>query len=313
MSRTQFAKDEFDKEILLKDGSIPVVMEWEKPYLEKIIEALNPKDADVLEVGYGLGYSAERVQQYHPKSHTIIESDRAVAHHAKEWAKQKKNVTIMEGKWQDLLSKLGTFDVIFFNDYMPVEKEQIQQMILENERCKDAVEEAQSLREALADNLKQWQGLKFSDDDIRAFGKQVLSKPGVTVRDVLDFVEYLEDMEHITQQQKNVFLKEFQDEASKKYMPKGSSVKPSAFGKVFLGDQFLSFLETSFDWHLRAGGRLSAYVGNPESKKDSQEFKDRILSKKGVKYTEKTIPVDVPENCKYYEFDKALIMVIEKK
>ena len=44
-------------------GKHQVMMEWEKPYMEKCIEYLNPSGS-VLEIGFGLGYSASKLCSY---------------------------------------------------------------------------------------------------------------------------------------------------------------------------------------------------------------------------------------------------------
>lgn len=313
-SKFKYAKDDFGKDILLKDNETPVMMEWEKPYVEASIEAIHPKGADVLEIGFALGYAADRIQRLQPKSHTIIESEPLVIARAKEWAKQQKaDVKIVEGKWQDVLSKLGKFDAIYLNDYLPVEPEEIKKLMEQTEQYDEATEEAVSLREALADSLKQWRGHKFSDEEIRAFGKQISKRAGVTMRDVLDFMDYLEEMEHITSKQKAAFAKEFKADATSRSMPKGTAGKPShEMNKAFLGNRFLTFTETCLDWHMRPGARLSAYIGSGQSKKEDPDFKERILSRK-VNYTEKTIPVTVPPNCHYFQGNKALVILLEKK
>lgn len=123
----EYLQDEFGKEILLKDGSLQVMMEWEKPYMEACIDALTPK-GDVLEIGFGLGYSATHIQKYHPKSHTIIECDPTVIQKAQEWAKNYSNIHIIEGYWQDQLKNLGLFDEIFFDDYTPLNAEEVEQI-----------------------------------------------------------------------------------------------------------------------------------------------------------------------------------------
>jgi guanidinoacetate N-methyltransferase len=109
--------DEFGKEILI-DPSIDyqVMMEWEKPYMKALIERLNPT-GDVLEIGFGLGYSATLIQSYEIDSHTIIETDPEIAEAAREWAKdQPHHVNIVEGEWQDKLKTLTFFNSIFFDD-----------------------------------------------------------------------------------------------------------------------------------------------------------------------------------------------------
>ena len=110
-----YTKDNYNKDILLQDGKNPqVMMEWEIPYMNALIDNVKPKDMNVLEVGYGLGYSAKRIQSYNPKSHTVIECDKNVIAKAK---KDKLNIDIIEGKWQDTLHKLGSYDFIFLDDH----------------------------------------------------------------------------------------------------------------------------------------------------------------------------------------------------
>ena len=111
-------KDKNNKELLLdpffNGKPFQVMMEWEKPYMKKLVKNLKPK-GDVLEIGFGLGYSASEIQKYNIKSHTIIEP--AVIKDLKFWSKkQKHKVNIVKGYWQKELKNLGKFDSIFFDD-----------------------------------------------------------------------------------------------------------------------------------------------------------------------------------------------------
>ena len=116
MLNQQYKLDKHGKEILLQDNKHQVMMEWEKPYMEACIDKLQPK-GDVLEIGFGMGYSATQIQKYKPKSHTIIEMDPVVIKKLKEWSKDYDNIIIVEGTWQEKIHDLGTFDEIFFDDY----------------------------------------------------------------------------------------------------------------------------------------------------------------------------------------------------
>ena len=78
-----YAKDENDSEVLLKNEE-QVMMEWERPYMEKSIDLLNPK-GNVLEVGFGFGYSATRIMEHNPESYTIIECEPVVIERIKKW------------------------------------------------------------------------------------------------------------------------------------------------------------------------------------------------------------------------------------
>ena len=117
--RYYYEKDENNQDILTDaSGQYQAMMEWEKSYMEAIIEKLNPS-GDVLEIGFGLGYSADAIQKFDINSHTIIEADENVLKKLKEWAPlQKHKVNIIEGCWQYRLpSMTQKFDSFFFDDY----------------------------------------------------------------------------------------------------------------------------------------------------------------------------------------------------
>ena len=114
----KYKKDELGQDILLDSNDEQVMMEWEKPYMEACIDFLEPK-GDVLEIGFGMGYSATQIQKYNPKSYTIVECDPIVIQKCKEWAKQYDNVTIIEAKWQEVITtdRLRKYNEVFFDDF----------------------------------------------------------------------------------------------------------------------------------------------------------------------------------------------------
>jgi hypothetical protein len=116
--RYYYKKDKDNKDILTDEsGQEQVMMEWEKLYMEAVIGKLNPS-GDVLEIGFGMGYSANAIQKFDINSHTIIEADKNVLKRLKEWApRQKHKVNIIEGCWQYRLpSMTQKFDSFFFDD-----------------------------------------------------------------------------------------------------------------------------------------------------------------------------------------------------
>lgn len=113
-----YKKDDDNKEGLFsQDGIHQVMMEWEKDYMEKCIEILNPQ-GNILEIGFGMGYSADKIQSYDIDSHTIIECNPDVLKKLREYKKSHPNVIIVEGRWQDVLETCSKYDCIFFDDYM---------------------------------------------------------------------------------------------------------------------------------------------------------------------------------------------------
>ncbi len=116
----KFIKDKSGQEILLGEGGEQVMMSWEKPLMEACIDILLPNvRGTVLEIGFGLGLSANRIQAYDPAQHIIIEMDPDVLIRAREWAKDKPSVKIIQGRWQDVLPSvkqyIKSFDAIFFD------------------------------------------------------------------------------------------------------------------------------------------------------------------------------------------------------
>ena len=57
-------------------ASSVVMMAWERPYMEALVDALEVTPADtVLEIGYGLGFSCAAIQRRQPRRHVVIECD----------------------------------------------------------------------------------------------------------------------------------------------------------------------------------------------------------------------------------------------
>lgn len=113
-----FSLDRNGEEQLLDADGIQVMMQWERPWMERCVERLAiTRDCDVLEVGFGCGYSAMRIQADRPRSHTIIECSDSVLERLRPWAAARPGVRVVEGTWQRCLPELGVFDRIFFDDY----------------------------------------------------------------------------------------------------------------------------------------------------------------------------------------------------
>ena len=54
-----YTKDKNGQDILLDNNGIQIMMEWEMPLMQAHIDELKPK-GNVLEIGFGLGYSAKQ-------------------------------------------------------------------------------------------------------------------------------------------------------------------------------------------------------------------------------------------------------------
>lgn len=125
---TQLTYSEDQTKLLDADNNA-VMMGWEGPLMQEHAKMLCCRpDLDeerqaslhILNVGFGLGLIDDAIQSYKPARHTIIEAHPDV--HAKMlrdgWDK-KPGVTILFGRWQDVLERgdLETYDGIFWDTF----------------------------------------------------------------------------------------------------------------------------------------------------------------------------------------------------
>ena len=99
------------------DETYQVMMDWEQPIMDKMAELCVNEGDDVLEIGFGMGILSDAIQLKKPKSHTIVECHKDIIPRLKEWAKDKPNVTIIEGLWIEALDKYGKYDCILQDTY----------------------------------------------------------------------------------------------------------------------------------------------------------------------------------------------------
>jgi SAM-dependent methyltransferase len=96
-----------------------VMMRWEESLMQHHVDVLPVEGGDILEIGFGMGISADMIMKRNPASYTVVEIHPQIIEIAKEWAKGKPNVTIIEGNWLDVLGEIGKkrYDGILFDTY----------------------------------------------------------------------------------------------------------------------------------------------------------------------------------------------------
>jgi hypothetical protein len=120
-----YKKDKNGKHILCNENEThQIMMEWEKPYMEKSIEFLNPL-GKVLEIGFGLGYSATKICSFkNVKEYNVIECMPVVWEKFEEFkteqqiARPELKINLIKGRWEDVLQTTEKFDCIYFDDYV---------------------------------------------------------------------------------------------------------------------------------------------------------------------------------------------------
>ena len=94
-----------------------VMMDWEDPLMSASAAYVCQNGGDILEIGFGMGISADYIQSHSITSHTIIENHPDVIPRAQAWASGKSNVTIITGSWYEVKSSLSTYDGLFYDTF----------------------------------------------------------------------------------------------------------------------------------------------------------------------------------------------------
>jgi len=319
LCKMEFLLDEEGKEVLLKDDTFQVMMEWEKPYMEACIDALEPF-GDVLEVGFGCGYSATFIQKYKPKSHTIIEYHPVVVERAKAWAAKYPNVTIIQGTWQEEIHKLGVFDTIFFDDYPLQSGADTKYLEQVGDAASDILQEGHKVLQEIEEKFPFLKDMHYEDSDIEYFFQHLMDREHIEKDHFLPFFYDLKVKGNITDMQFEKAIARLQKEdlitpeIRGEFLGKIEKLEPKdpyAFNER--GDRFFDFLEICLKDHMRIGSEFSCYLDRPTSKYEDDKFFNHIITNPAVDFKEHTITVNVPKTCKYYPYDKALVIVITKR
>lgn len=108
---------------ILDNDNNGVMMAWETDIMRRTADLLVPRSGlCVLNIGHGMGIIDTFFQETYPRVHHIIEAHPAVlARMKKDGWYEKPNVTIHEGRWQDMVPKIMEngilFDAIYFDTF----------------------------------------------------------------------------------------------------------------------------------------------------------------------------------------------------
>jgi len=98
-------------------AELQVMMSWEDSIMKASADYVCEGGGDILEIGFGMGISANYIQANSITSHTIVENHPQVIEKAKAWAADKPNVTIVEGDWYAVKDSLSTYDGVFYDTW----------------------------------------------------------------------------------------------------------------------------------------------------------------------------------------------------
>lgn len=111
-----FLDNNREHKLLMQDE---IMEDWQIPVMKEMVEEIASPGADILEIGYGRGISADMIQENMVGSHTIIECNGQIVNTLKKWRERHpdRDIRIVNGLWQDTIDRLGLFDGIFFHTY----------------------------------------------------------------------------------------------------------------------------------------------------------------------------------------------------
>ena len=85
-------------------------------YSESAADIVSENGGNILEIGFGLGISANKVQSNNPTKHVIIEIEEEIYNKALEWAEDKENVEVILGDWKTTVENItDKFDGIYMD------------------------------------------------------------------------------------------------------------------------------------------------------------------------------------------------------
>lgn len=118
------AQAHYDGRQLVIEGQ-QVMQDWERPLMQAMAQIVTESHGDVLELGFGIGISATYIQEAGVRSHTIVECNAEVVEEFERWRARypDRDIRLVQGRWQDVVDRLGTFDGIFFDTYPTSETE----------------------------------------------------------------------------------------------------------------------------------------------------------------------------------------------
>jgi len=94
-----------------------IMMDWEQTIMKAHADYICSKGGDILEIGFGMGISADFIQANNINSHTIVEYHPEIYNKALAWAENKPKVNIVLGDWYQVRNHLLTYDGIFYDTW----------------------------------------------------------------------------------------------------------------------------------------------------------------------------------------------------
>ena len=119
----------FEKDHIRAKGDTIIMHKWESPIMQHMAGFICQNGGDIIEMGFGMGISANFIQEHAINSHTICEIHPEIIPLAEEWAQDKDNVRIITGCWWEQRELLETYDGIFFDTHLDAKASKLRHLI----------------------------------------------------------------------------------------------------------------------------------------------------------------------------------------
>ena len=109
---------EFTKNTIIENGTgREVMMDWERELMKRHAQVVCQNRGAILEIGFGMGISANYIQQHAIESHTIVECHPQVVPKLIKWAEDKRSVRVIAGEWDKVKEEFGKYDGVFYDAF----------------------------------------------------------------------------------------------------------------------------------------------------------------------------------------------------
>ena len=106
-----------DNSLRYVDCKSMIMHSWEDDLMRRKAEFVCEQGGDILELGFGMGISANYIQKQKINSHTICEIHPKVVQELNIWKQDKNNVIVLEGDWYDNVVNMDRYDGILFDTH----------------------------------------------------------------------------------------------------------------------------------------------------------------------------------------------------
>lgn len=108
------------KENVVKVGNETIMTLNQKDIMAEYVKIIAPNiNSRILEVGYGAGVFCEELHKYNIQEHVIVDCHPEICLNALKSKKRERNITIINDLWQNVFSKIGKFNGIFYDVTCP--------------------------------------------------------------------------------------------------------------------------------------------------------------------------------------------------